>query len=138
MFTQTYINNLWPTFMKKGAMISIYISFQYIQGIFIPFSRYFHIFLKFKMDWRWIVCNQWRKKITLYFWNPHNEHAMYQGEDAKTHKYIKLTSVSFMYLCVSEIADMLGFFPFFPNNSLNRHLPFRVEVLNHMGWYLGH
>ena len=50
----------------------------------------------------------------------------------------KLTNVSFMYVCVTENGEMLGFFPFFPNNSLNRQLSFRVDVLNHMGWYLGH
>ena len=38
-----------------------------------------------------------------------------------------------MYVCVAENGEMLFFFPFFPNNSLNR-----VEVLNYMGWYLGH
>ena len=43
-----------------------------------------------------------------------------------------------MYVCVAENCKMLVFFPFFPNNSLNRQLSFRVEVLNHMGWYLGH
>ena len=31
----------------------------------------------------------------------------------------KLTSVSFMYVCVAGNGEMLGFFPFFPNNSLN-------------------
>ena len=30
----------------------------------------------------------------------------------------KLTSVSFMYLCVVENGEMLVFFRFFPNNSL--------------------
>ena len=29
-------------------------------------------------------------------------------------------------------------FPFFPNNSSNRQLSFRVKVLNHMGLYLVH
>ena len=49
----------------------------------------------------------------------------------------KLTNVSFTYVCVAENGEMLVFFPFFSNNSLNRQLSFRVEVLNHMGWYLG-
>ena len=43
-----------------------------------------------------------------------------------------------MYVCVAENCEMLVFFPFFPNNSSNRQLSFRVKVLNHMGWYLGH
>ena len=43
-----------------------------------------------------------------------------------------------MYVCVAENGEMLVFSPFFPNNSLNRQLSFRVEVLNHMGRYLGH
>ena len=30
----------------------------------------------------------------------------------------KLTSVSFMYVCVAENGEMLVFFRFFPNNSL--------------------
>ena len=50
----------------------------------------------------------------------------------------KLTNVSFMYVCVAENCEMLVFFPFFPNNSSNRQLSFRVKVLNHVGWYLDH
>ena len=40
----------------------------------------------------------------------------------------KITSVSFMYVCVAGNGEMLVFFPFFPNNNLNRQLSFRVEV----------
>ena len=43
-----------------------------------------------------------------------------------------------MYVCAAENGEMLVFFPFVPNNSSNRQLSFRIEVLNHMGWYLGH
>ena len=43
-----------------------------------------------------------------------------------------------MYVCVARNGEMLVFFPFFPNNSLNRQLSFRVEVLKHLAWYLGH
>ena len=34
--------------------------------------------------------------------------------------------------------EILVFFLFISNNCLNRQLSFKLEVLNHMGWYLGH
>ena len=35
------------------------------------------------------------------------------------------------YNCLGENGEMLGFFPFLTNNSLNRQWSFRVEVLTH-------
>ena len=43
-----------------------------------------------------------------------------------------------MYVCVAENGEMLVFFRFFPQQQFNRQFSFRVEVLNPMGWYLGH
>ena len=40
------------------------------------------------------------------------------GKGAKKEIEKKLTSVSFMYVCVAENGEMLVFFAFFPNNSL--------------------
>ena len=40
-----------------------------------------------------------------------------------------------VYVCLCRPEMVKGFSP---NNSLNRQLSFKVEVLNHMGWYLGH
>ena len=50
-----------------------------------------------------------------------------------------------LVLCIVRVAgngEMLVLFCFvlffLPNNSLKRQLSFRVEVLNHIRWYLGH
>ena len=47
------------------------------------------------------------------------------GKGAKK-KEKKLTSVSFMYVCVAGNGEMLVFFSFFPYNSLNGQLSFRI------------
>ena len=43
----------------------------------------------------------------------------------------------YVYAANSEMLSFLLLVVFI-NNSLNRQLSLRVEVLNHMGWYLGH
>ena len=43
-----------------------------------------------------------------------------------------------MYVCVAGNGEMLVFFRFFSQQQFDRQFSFRVEVLNHMGWYLGH
>ena len=55
----------------------------------------------------------------------------YIRERCKKEEEKILTSVSFMYVCVDENGEMLVFFSFFPNNSLNGQLSFRIKVLNH-------
>ena len=46
-----------------------------------------------------------------------------------------------LVLCMYVQPEMVKcqfFFRFFPQQQFDRQFSFRVEVLNHMGWYLGH
>jgi len=52
------------------------------------------------------------------------------GEGARNKKVKQLTSVRFMYVCVTENAELLVFFYFFLHLP-NRQFSFRREVLNH-------
>ena len=48
------------------------------------------------------------------------------GKVQKNKKEKKLTNVSFMYVCVAGNGEMLVYFSFFPNNSLNGQLSYRI------------
>ena len=50
---------------------------------------------------------------------------MAEGKMQKNRKK-KLTNVSFMYVCVAGNGEMLVYFSFFPNNSLNGQLSYRI------------
>ena len=50
----------------------------------------------------------------------------YVRERCKKKGKKKLTSVSFMYVCVAGNGEMFVFFSFFPNNSSNEQLSFRI------------
>ena len=52
------------------------------------------------------------------------------GEGAQKKEEKKVTSVSFMHVCVAENAELLGFFYFFLHFP-HRQFSFRREVLNH-------
>ena len=57
----------------------------------------------------------------LVFSFPHNQQSRLR-ERCKKKGEKKLTSVSFMYVCVAGNGEMLVFFPFSPNNSLIFHV----------------
>ena len=48
------------------------------------------------------------------------------GKVQKNKKKKKLTNISFMYVCVAGNGEMLVYFSFFPNNSLNGQLSYRI------------